>query len=118
MYPWGNSSTDTRKTWCWRAAPGCDIVVGNLASRVPWDFDARTNTTDLHDERQQQQGRDLVGRTPRHRALRSYMPTSNPNRDYSFPWTNDWNNRQCQRAATETPGTVYDDSAAAVRTCS
>ena len=61
MYPWGNPSTDTRKTWCWRSAPGCDIVVGNLASRVPWDFDGRTNTTDLHDERQQQQGRDLVG---------------------------------------------------------
>ena len=40
------------------------------------------------------------------------MPTSNPNRDYSFPWTNDWNNRQCQRAATETPGAVYDDAAA------
>ena len=45
MYPWGNPSTDTRKTWCWRSAPGCDIVVGNLASRVPWDFDGRTNTT-------------------------------------------------------------------------
>ena len=45
MYPWGNPSTDTRKTWCWRSAPGCDIVVGNLASRVPWDYDGRTNTT-------------------------------------------------------------------------
>jgi hypothetical protein len=40
------------------------------------------------------------------------MPVSAA-RDYSFPWTNDWNNRQCQRAATETPGSVYDDSAAA-----
>ena len=41
------------------------------------------------------------------------MPVST-GRDYSFPWTNDWNTRQCQRATTETPGTVYDDSAAAV----
>jgi hypothetical protein len=42
------------------------------------------------------------------------MPVSNPQRDYSFPWTNDWQNRGCLRATVETPGTVYDDSAAAV----
>jgi extracellular elastinolytic metalloproteinase len=111
MYPWGNPSTDTRKTWCWRSAPGCDIVVGNLASRVPWDFDGRTNTTTFTTSGNNNRAatswvNDSAPSPPQ------YMPVS-AGRDYSFPWTNDWNNRQCQRAATETPGSVYDDSAAA-----
>ena len=46
--PVDNSSTDTRKTWCWDSnvngnpIAGCDDEVGNLASRVPWDLNART----------------------------------------------------------------------------
>ena len=36
--------------------------------------------------------------TTRLRVASGYMPVSTA-RDYSFPWTNDWNNRQCQRAA-------------------
>jgi hypothetical protein len=113
FYPWNNPSTDTRKTWCWRAAAGCDIVVGNLASRSPWDYDAQANQTTYttsgnNNKAATSWANDTAPSPP------GYMPTSNPNRDYSFPWTNDWNARQCQRAATETPGAVYDDSAAAV----
>ncbi len=112
MYPWGNPSTDTRKTLCWRSAAGCDIVVSNLASRVPWDYDARTNTTSFttsgNNNRAATSWVNASAPSPP-----QYMPVSSV-RDYSFPWTNDWYNRSCQRAATETPGAVYDDSAAAV----
>ena len=113
MYPWGNPSTDTRKVWCWRSATGCDIVVGNLASRVPWDYDARTNTTTYTTSGNNNKAatswvNDTAPSPPQ------WMPTSNPARDYSFSWTNDWYNRSCQRAAVETPGSTYDDSAAAV----
>jgi len=111
MYPWGNSSTDTRKTWCWRAATGCDIVVGNLASRVPWDYDGRTNTTTYTTSGNNNKAATAWDNASAPGAP-GYMPTSNPARDYSFPWTNDWYNRQCQRAATETPGSTYDDAAA------
>jgi len=45
MYPWIHADTDTRETWCWRSAPNCDRVVGNLASRAPWDFDLRANAS-------------------------------------------------------------------------
>ena len=34
-------------------------------------------------------------------------------RDYSFAWTNDWNNRQCEPTAGA-PGATWDDSAATV----
>jgi hypothetical protein len=42
------------------------------------------------------------------------MPVSNPNRDYTYTWSNDWNTRLCQRASVETPGSSYDDAAATV----
>jgi hypothetical protein len=111
QFPWTLSSTDTRETWCWREAPGCDRVVGNLASRAPWDFDLHANTPTFTTSGNNNRAatswtNDTVPSPPQ------YMPTST-GRDYSFPWTNDWNNRLCQRAAVETPGTVYDDSAAA-----
>ncbi|HEY6150841.1 MAG TPA: M36 family metallopeptidase [Gaiellaceae bacterium] len=111
MYPWNHSSTDTRQTFCWRAADGCDLVIGNLASRAPWDFDLHANsptftTSGNNNKAATSWANDTVPSSPQ------YMPVSLA-RDYSFPWTNDWNTRQCQRAATETPGTVYDDSAAA-----
>ena len=43
-----------------------------------------------------------------------YMPTSSPARDYCFPWTNDWFTKDCEPTAAATPGTSWDDSAAAV----
>jgi extracellular elastinolytic metalloproteinase len=113
MFPWGHPSTDTRETWCWRSANGCDRVVANLASRAPWDYDARANVTTFTTS-----GNNNKAATSWSAASApsppQFMPVSNPNRDYSYAWTNDWNTRQCQRAATETPGSTYDDAAATV----
>ena len=114
QFPWGNPSTDTRQTWCWRTATGCDMVVGNLASRVPWDYDARTNVTTLTTSGNNNKAATswASGGAP---SPPQFMPTvTSPFRDYSYAWTNDWNTRQCQRAAVETPGSTYDDAAATV----
>ena len=48
-YPWGNPSTDTRELWCWEPgeAADCNRVVGNLASRGPWDFNFKANAPTL-----------------------------------------------------------------------
>ena len=113
MYPWTNASTDTRQTWCWRAADGCDMVVANLASRSPWDFDVQANvptyTTRGNNNRAATSWTNGSSPSPP-----QYMPTSNPARSYVFPWTNDWNKRQCLQASPATPGAVYDDAAATV----
>jgi extracellular elastinolytic metalloproteinase len=114
QFPWGNPSTDTRQTWCWRTATGCDMVVGNLASRVPWDYDARTNVTTLTTSGNNNKAATswASGGAP---SAPQFMPTvTSPFRDYSYAWTNNWNTRQCQRAAVETPGSTYDDAAATV----
>ncbi|MFF4864164.1 M36 family metallopeptidase [Streptomyces sp. NPDC001231] len=43
--PLNDSSADTRETWCWTAAPGCDRVVGDDAPGAPhraWDIASGT----------------------------------------------------------------------------
>jgi extracellular elastinolytic metalloproteinase len=110
-----NSSADTRETWCWRAAAGCDRVIDNLASRAPWDFDVATNTPTFTTR-----GNNNIAATSWSNGSApgppGFMPVSNPlvARNYSFPWANDWNARQCQQATPPVPGSTYDDAAAAV----
>jgi hypothetical protein len=110
-FPWNFPSTDTRETWCWRTAPGCDRVIGNLASRAPWDHDLKTNSPTLTTRGNNAKAatswtHDLLPSPPQ------YMPTS-ATRDYSYPWTNDWNQSLCEPTASA-PGTGWDDSAATV----
>jgi len=110
-FPWNFPDTDTREMWCWRAATGCDRVVGNLASRGPWDHDHKLNTPTLTTRGNNAKSatswtHDLLPSPPQ------FMPAS-AGRDYSFAWTNDWNNRLCE-PTPGTPGATWDDSAAAV----
>src|SRR5262245_48872203 len=111
--PWNHPDTDTRETWCWRAAPGCDKVVGNLASRSPWDHDMKLNEPTYTTK-----GNNTWSRTSwvndSAPSPPAFSPVSNPARDYSFPWTNSWNNDDCEPTPNGPPGSTWDDSAAAV----
>jgi extracellular elastinolytic metalloproteinase len=111
--PWGNPSTDTRELWCWAEgdAADCDRVVGNLASRGPWDFNfkanAATNTTI---------GNNANSATSWEHPFVPSPPQFRPvsaSRDYLFPWTNEWFREDCE-PTPGTPGATWDDSAAAV----
>ena len=109
-FPWNHPDTDTRETWCWVAATGCDRVVpGPLSFRGPWDHDHKTNAPTLTTR-----GNNAKSATSWTDALLPSPPQYSPvaaNRDYSFPWTNDWNNRQCN----VDPGpAIWDQDAAAV----
>ena len=112
-YPWNHPDTDTRETWCWVSAPGCDRIMGQfpLGARGPWDHDHKTNTPTLttrgNNARSATSWTDALLPSPP-----QYMPVA-ANRDYSFAWTNDWNNRQCEPTAGA-PGATWDDSAATV----
>ena len=111
--PWGNPSTDTRELWCWEAgeAADCDRVVGNLASRGPWDFSFKANAPTLTTS-----GNNANAATSwTHPFLPSppqFRPTS-ATRDYLALWTNDWFARDCEPTAGA-PGATWDDSAATV----
>jgi extracellular elastinolytic metalloproteinase len=112
-YPWNNPSTDTRELWCWESgeAADCDRVVGNLASRGPWDFNFKANAPTLTTI-----GNNANAATSwTHPFLPSppqFRPTS-PSRDYLSSWTNDWYTGGC-KPTPEAPGATWDDAAATV----
>jgi extracellular elastinolytic metalloproteinase len=112
-YPWNHPDTDTRETWCWYAAPGCTRIMGGfpLGARGPWDHDHKTNTATL--TTRGNNARSATSWTdPFFPSAPQFSPVS-AGRDYSFPWTNDWNNRQCE-PTSGAPGSTWDDSAATV----
>ena len=101
--PWNNPSTDTRENMCWKQSTtpsDCDKVVGNLASRSPWDFRPASRTRRPSRRAATTRARPSRGRTPA-----SPGPTgssrSSPTRNYTFPWTNEWFTADCN------PGTPY-----------
>jgi hypothetical protein len=112
--PWNDPSTDTRVEMCWKqstTASDCGTVVGNLASRSPWDFSPKANAptfttagNNAHEAESWQDG-DQPGPN-------QFMPTS-PTRDYTFPWTNEWFNKDCDSSGLVV-GKSLDVSAAAV----
>jgi len=111
-FPWNFPDTDTRETWCWVAAAGCDRVIGNLASRGPWDHDHKLNAPTLTTRGNNAKSAtswtsDILPSSPQ------YMPVSAA-RDYSYPWTNSWNNDLCEPTPNGPPGATWDDSAATV----
>jgi extracellular elastinolytic metalloproteinase len=113
--PWNLPNTDTRQVWCWVDAPGCDRLAGGaLTSRGSWDHDHKLNTPTFTTRGNNAKSatswtHDLLPSPPQ------FMPTSTV-RDYSYPWTNAWANRDCRPIdpATEAPGSTIDDAAATV----
>ena len=87
-------------------------MIGNLASRGPWDHDHKLNAPTLTTRGNNAKSAtswtsDILPSPPQ------YMPVS-ATRDYSYPWTNDWNNDQCEPTPNGPPGATWDDSAATV----
>ena len=100
--PWNNASTDTRENWCWRQSTNpsdCTRVIGNSASRTPWDVDGQTNTpsgTTIGNNARTAES----WTSPSVPSANQFRPTS-PARDYTFPWANAWFASDCN------PGSPY-----------
>jgi extracellular elastinolytic metalloproteinase len=113
--PWGRPAADIRETWCWRSAAGCDRVVGNLASRAPWDHDLITDlpTFTTMGNNAESASNWAHQSTPLNTpAFPRFSPTS-PLRNYSYPWTDTWNQSDCTGAGpSAVPGVSLDVSAA------
>jgi extracellular elastinolytic metalloproteinase len=113
-FPYNYPSADVRRTWCWENAPGCQDVIANAASPLPWDVDPATglstNTTIGNNANSKEVWFAPTQTTP---AATLFRPTS-PTRDYKFPWTNAWFESGCDPAQLTGPGTTNDISAAVV----
>jgi hypothetical protein len=120
-YPWDNPSDDNRKTWCWDSSingspvTGCDYEVKNLASRTPWDVDARTQLPTFTTIGNNAQSAEAWANPPTVQfgnitpGPTNYRPTS-ATRTYSYAWGNTWFNSKCDPAGF-TPGSGVDINA-------
>ncbi|GIF73606.1 M36 family metallopeptidase [Asanoa siamensis] len=96
------SSRDTRVDWCWTSARGCEEVVGTPASPNAWDVDPATglstNTT---------RGNNAIAVHNWNSAdpftVGTETATPRPDRDYHYPWTNQWYERGCDPTVFTSP---------------
>ena len=99
------SSTDTRQTWCWTAAPGCDVVIAQDPGATPFPWDVRpaqnnkVSFTSLGNnahtfEKWNSNNPFKVG---------NKEATQRPGRDYQYEWTNQWFEERCDPAAFDSP---------------
>lgn len=86
-------STDTRVEWCWTTATGCTETVANSASPKAWDVDPltgqSTTTTNGNNAYSGERWRGIGAVNP--------APLT-PDRNYTFPWTNQWSANKCNPA--------------------
>ncbi len=100
--PLNKSNTDTRIVGCWytrvftengpQPVPGCDISLFNVQSRAPWDHNVEANQPSFTTTSNNATSAEawLSPLTP----AEQYRPTS-PQREYFYPWTNQWYNAKC-----------------------
>ncbi|WP_101783323.1 M36 family metallopeptidase [Nonomuraea indica] len=98
------SSTDTRRTWCATAGPGCDYVVGgDPATGKAWDVDHATGEsthTSLGNAARTFENR--ASGDPFTVGTRSNVAT--PSRDYAYPWRNTWYTAKCDPTTFDKEG--------------
>ncbi|MCK2220148.1 M36 family metallopeptidase [Actinomadura sp. ATCC 31491] len=102
--PGDHSSADTRRTWCFAAAPGCDLVTGgDPRTGLPWDVDHATGEptrTSLGNAARTYENR--ANGDPFSVGTRTNVLT--PSRNYVHPWRNAWYAAKCDPAALDQPG--------------
>ncbi|TDD80687.1 peptidase M36 [Actinomadura darangshiensis] len=97
------SSRDTRQVWCYAPARGCRSVVGgDPSSGRPWDADPATGAstaTSLGNAARTHENR--ASDDPFTVGTRANAPK--PDRNYSYPWTNQWYESKCDPATMDSP---------------
>ncbi|SDZ06728.1 Fungalysin metallopeptidase (M36) [Micromonospora pattaloongensis] len=87
------SSKDTRVRWCATPQRGCDEAVG-AGSPLAWDVDPATGES-THTTR----GNNAIAVhnwfSNDALSVGTETATARPNRDYTYPWTNQWFEEQC-----------------------
>jgi hypothetical protein len=110
--PTSYSSTDTRQHWCFFPGAGCDEVVGTAASPVPWDVDPATGTpTNTTNGNNSIAVHNWNSNDPF--SVGTETATARADRDYTYPWTNQWFEEGCNPATFESPERADIDAARA-----
>jgi len=98
-------SRDTRETWCLKRTAGCDRVIANPASPLPWDVDpvvSGTQSTQTTRGNNEWAAQDWLDATGRGFNLAGFA-TPRPDREYTYPWTNQWYRAKCDPSVFDSP---------------
>lgn len=100
--PTSYSSADTRRTFCWTPQRGCDEAVATSASPLPWDVVPSTNEPSFTTR-----GNNAFAvhnwNSNDPFTVGTETATPRPDRDYQYPWTNQWYREQCSPDVFTTP---------------
>ena len=96
------ASTDNRALWCWTAATGCNALMANPASPDPWDVNARTKASTLTTEGNNALAvHNWFSNDPF--TVGGESATVRPDREYTYAWTNQWQEERCNPDAFTSP---------------
>ncbi|MGH8825459.1 MAG: M36 family metallopeptidase, partial [Jiangellaceae bacterium] len=99
--PFDYSSTDTRVRWCFLPGPGCDEVVGTPASPLAWDVKASNQQpTETTSGNNSFAVHNWFSNDPF--KVGKELATPSPDREYTYPWTNQWFRERCSPAVFDT----------------
>ncbi|RSM67676.1 peptidase M36 [Actinoplanes sp. ATCC 53533] len=102
------AGTDTRQTWCATTAPGCARQVLDPATGKAWDIDPATGTPTFTTSGNSADSVRLWG------AGSPAVPAaSRPDREYVYPFTNQWNTSKCDPNSLTSPEQADADAATA-----
>ncbi|PRY56107.1 peptidase YpeB-like protein [Knoellia remsis] len=96
--PVAGSSSDTRVEWCWTTAAGCSETMQSPASPKAWDVDPTLNLpTYTTSGNNAFSGARWVSGGPVTPA------TPKTDRNYVYPWTNQWFEQKCNPSVYSSP---------------
>ncbi|HEX5948498.1 MAG TPA: M36 family metallopeptidase, partial [Actinomycetota bacterium] len=97
--PLDHSTTDTRATWCWTAADGCDLVIAQDPQTTPVEWDVRPpapNSTETTNGNNARTVHNWFRTNPF--TVGQTFASRRPDRDYQYAWTNQWLEERCNPA--------------------
>lgn len=100
------SGSDTRQTWCLNAGTGCSRAVADPATGNAWDVDAATGESTRTTSGNSAHAVKMWGD-----GSAATTATASQSREYTYPFTNQWNTSGCDPAAL-TSATAADADAA------
>ena len=96
------TSTDTRQRWCWLATANCQLVVGNPSSPFPWDVDARSGLPTFTTQGNNSFAVHNWNSTDPF-TVGTERATPKIDREYNYPWTNQWREARCNPSVFTSP---------------
>ncbi|HVD16079.1 MAG TPA: M36 family metallopeptidase [Actinomycetota bacterium] len=109
--PQDYSSSDTRELWCWtKPSPGCDRALDPSSPDLEWDVNPGTGPSFTTDGNNAKAVHNWNSNDPF--TVGTETATPRPDRDYVYPWTNQWFEQRCNPDTTFTSAQRNDIDAA------